>query len=220
MRMQRGVGDIIAGVIPIYPNVVITAGQAAAMQATTQGDATGMGRLGCTNPLMCSGSAWNTNEPTRGRDIDYAIVGLNGVGDFVPAQFTVPENPIARGGGSNLAGLGCQNGILNGLRGLRGLGAFDTSSLSNFVTSVESGSSTDPIFGITLPNWAWLGGGVLLAAALLGGKSGGAFGRKRNPRRKANPRRRNVQKGFYNQTGFHPLRSSRDYDPDRAGDDY
>ena len=33
-------------------------------------------------------------------------------------------------------------------------------------------------------------------------------------------RKRNVAMGFYDATGFHPLRSSPDYDPDRAGDDY
>jgi hypothetical protein len=31
---------------------------------------------------------------------------------------------------------------------------------------------------------------------------------------------KNVAAGFYNATGFHPIRSSSDYDPDRAGDDY
>lgn len=35
---------------------------------------------------------------------------------------------------------------------------------------------------------------------------------------RSNPR--NVQAGFYDATGFHPLRASSDYDPDRAGDDY
>lgn len=36
----------------------------------------------------------------------------------------------------------------------------------------------------------------------------------------ANPGRvRNVE-GFYDATGFHPIRSASDYDPDRAGDDY
>jgi hypothetical protein len=29
---------------------------------------------------------------------------------------------------------------------------------------------------------------------------------------------KNVAQGFYNSTGFHPIRSSWDYDPDRAGD--
>lgn len=33
-------------------------------------------------------------------------------------------------------------------------------------------------------------------------------------------RRRNVQAGYYDKTGFHPLRRSKDYDADRAGDDY
>jgi len=31
---------------------------------------------------------------------------------------------------------------------------------------------------------------------------------------------KNVERGFYDATGFHPIRSSRDYDPDRAGDEY
>jgi hypothetical protein len=35
-----------------------------------------------------------------------------------------------------------------------------------------------------------------------------------------NKSKRNVERGFYNATGFHPLRRSRDYDPDRSGDDY
>lgn len=32
--------------------------------------------------------------------------------------------------------------------------------------------------------------------------------------------RKNVEAGFWNATGFHPIRSSRDYDADRAGDEY
>ena len=31
---------------------------------------------------------------------------------------------------------------------------------------------------------------------------------------------KNIAAGFYNATGFHPIRSSADYDPDRAGDSY
>lgn len=34
------------------------------------------------------------------------------------------------------------------------------------------------------------------------------------------PLRKNVAQGFYDGTGFHPIRSSRDYDPERAGDEY
>lgn len=32
--------------------------------------------------------------------------------------------------------------------------------------------------------------------------------------------KRNIAAGYYDSTGFHPIRSSPDYDPDRAGDDY
>ena len=32
--------------------------------------------------------------------------------------------------------------------------------------------------------------------------------------------KRNVAMGFYDLSGFHPLRRSADYDPDRAGDEY
>jgi len=31
---------------------------------------------------------------------------------------------------------------------------------------------------------------------------------------------KNIAAGFYDSTGFHPVRSSADYDPDRAGDSY
>lgn len=31
---------------------------------------------------------------------------------------------------------------------------------------------------------------------------------------------KNISQGFYDATGFHPIRKSGDYDPDRAGDDY
>lgn len=31
---------------------------------------------------------------------------------------------------------------------------------------------------------------------------------------------KNVAAGFYDATGFHPIRSSGDYDPERAGDEY
>lgn len=34
------------------------------------------------------------------------------------------------------------------------------------------------------------------------------------------PVRRNVAQGYYDATGFHPIRASKDYDPDRAGDEY
>ena len=34
------------------------------------------------------------------------------------------------------------------------------------------------------------------------------------------PRLLNISQGFYDASGFHPIRSSSDYDPDRAGDEY
>ena len=33
-------------------------------------------------------------------------------------------------------------------------------------------------------------------------------------------KRKNIEAGYYDQHGFHPIRWSKDYDPDRAGDDY
>lgn len=84
---------------------------------------------------------------------------LSGIGDFMDATFTVPQNPIMAGSS--------MNGMLNGLAALRGMGAIDTTSLSNFVTSVESGSSA--VFGYTLPNWALVGGGLLALFMLSGG---------------------------------------------------
>jgi len=166
MSVWRSLSGQVPAVIPIYPNAVVTPEMAAAMYAATgqDGGMNGMGRLGrlgCTDPMICAGSAW-AGAPLRGADVDYGIVGLNGVGDFVDASFPVPQNPIVPG----LAGMrGMSNGILNGLAGLRGLGAIDTSSLANFMTSVESGSST--LLGVTLPNYVWLGGGALLIAALM-----------------------------------------------------
>jgi hypothetical protein len=57
---------------------------------------------------------------------------------------------------------------------------------------------------------------------------GRAIGAASNPRRRAarrrksNPsgrrRRRNIAEGFYNATGFHPIRASYDYSPRRAGE--
>lgn len=187
-------GSIVPAVIPIAPDPVVVAGMAqqaafeAALEAassTTSKGVSGM-RLGCTAQGLCADQAYN-GMPMRGRDVDYGIVGLaGGIGDFVSALFSVPQNPIVPG----MAGMGdfvpgsfavpqnpisTGNGIVNGLAGLRGLGAIDTSSLANFMTSVESGTTT--LFGIAIPNWALVGGG---AALLFMAVSGGATtGRRR-----------------------------------------
>lgn len=39
-------------------------------------------------------------------------------------------------------------------------------------------------------------------------------------RYRANPFRRNIKMGFYDATGFHPVRASSDYDPDRVDELY
>lgn len=39
-------------------------------------------------------------------------------------------------------------------------------------------------------------------------------------RYRSNPFRRNIKRGFYDATGFHPVRSSPDYDPDRVDELY
>jgi hypothetical protein len=57
--------------------------------------------------------------------------------------------------------------------------------------------------------WAWVVIGIVVYAVATNDES---------PRKRNSPRR-NVAQGFFDQTGFHPIRSSADYDPDRAGDD-
>ena len=85
MRMLTGMGGQVPAVEQIYPNPVVTPAQAAAMYAATSSDGgSGMSGLGCTNPMICNSRAW-AGDPTRGADVDYAIVGLNGMGDFAPA---------------------------------------------------------------------------------------------------------------------------------------
>lgn len=179
--LTSGLNGQVPAVEMIYPNPIITPEMAAAMRAATGLDGTGRGNgmgcgcgggcgdsgngMGCVTDMICEGAA-NSGMPMRGRDVSYAIVGLNGVGDFAPASFPVPQNPIVAG----LAGFG-QNGIGNALAGLRGLNAFDLSSMQNFVTSAETGSST--LLGVTLPNWAWLLGGAAIVAAMAGGRARG-----------------------------------------------
>jgi hypothetical protein len=66
--------------------------------------------------------------------------------------------------------------------------------------------------------WAWVVIGIVVYAVATNGD--GSENDSASPRRRrSNGRRRNVAQGFFDQTGFHPIRSSADYDPDRAGDD-
>jgi hypothetical protein len=63
--------------------------------------------------------------------------------------------------------------------------------------------------------WAWLVIGFIVYQVATSGSDDS----QAQPRRRNSTRRRNVAQGYYDQTGFHPIRSSPDYDPDRAGDD-
>lgn len=164
-----GVGDLVPHLMPIYPNPVITPEMAAEMRARTI--LTGLNGLGCgCNGLGCADCGgecmrglnglgipgtmlWPelAMEQQQGRDVEYTVMGLAGVGDFAPAN--VASQPGITGPFSG----GATNGLLNALKQARGggVGAVDTTSLAAFANSVESGSST--LFGVTLPNWGWAG---------------------------------------------------------------
>jgi hypothetical protein len=155
------IGSIENAVIPIYPNPVRQAQLAriAAQQQAARKAGNNMA-LGCTNVNVC----WDfANAPgnrynQQGRDVLWQNVGLNGLGDFHPARFSVPQNPIRERG----------NGMLNGL------GKLDTSSSANFLASLQN-DSTDVGFG-AYPNW-YYALGALAVLALVGG--GAAKGRRR-----------------------------------------
>lgn len=173
MRLS-GIGDLVLAIEPIYPNPVISSAQIAVMREMTAGSLSGLGcdceggnmtlsgigRLGLMPNVMWPELDY---EDMQGRDIRYEYTGIAGLGDFVPASYPVPQNPIAAGGGTG-------NGLVNALAGLQGLGAIDLSSASAFVTSVETGTTS--VFGMNVPNWALIGGGVALLF-MVGGKSGG-----------------------------------------------
>lgn len=137
-----------------YPNRVARAASAGG----------GMGMLGCacdeSSAVMESISwrdAWEMNHQTQGRDVDYGYVSLAGLGDWVPASFPLPHNPIT---GDNAL-----------VRSLAGLNGFDVShGVDAFVASMKSGKTFD------LPNWAILAGGAAAAFFLM--QSGGGKGRR------------------------------------------
>lgn len=180
----NGMGDLVPAVIPILPDPVLTPDQVSAMRAATAG---GMGRLGCGDcGGGCGGNGMNNGlgklrrgmgipgvmtfpelafETQQGRDVEYTAVGLAGLGDWLAAD--VGSQP-----GMATALETNTNGLVNALSQARGhgVGAIATDSLSDFVSSVETGSST--LLGITLPNYVWVGGGALLLALLSGAHKG------------------------------------------------
>lgn len=170
---MNGVGDLVPAVIPIAADPVLTPDQVSAMRMATAG---GMGCTDCGGACMRSGIGgmgvpgamlWPelANEAQQGRDVEYTVVGLAGMGDFMPANISTQPGIVGPFGGQ---GTGQTNGIVNALKQARGggVGAVDTSSLSNFVTSVETGSST--LMGVTLPNWAWAGAALLGLSLMTG----------------------------------------------------
>jgi hypothetical protein len=188
------------------------------------------------NPIRDAGTALvpSVQAKALGR-----IVRVPHIAELLPGQFDVPQNPLRDALLSSSVvktqstkGMGCI-GCGAGMDGLGSMGDL-SSTMSSF-----TGWLTTPLFtvaGIGVPPWmlgvAGVGAYMLLAP---GGKEyrqqsralrsqhrgyrrlGRAIGRASNPRRRAR-RRKNVAEGFYNATGFHPIRASYDYSPGRAGE--
>ena len=153
-----------AGISVLRPSRVLSAVDRAA------GDGGGMGCAGCGG--ACGGgmgcvdhgvqqeigwrNAWLRGNDTQGRDVSYAAVDLAGLGDFAPASFPVPHNPLV------------QNALARSLAGLNG---FDTGSVDEFVKSVKDGQT----WGVS--NLVLVGGAAALLLFLGGGAAG--VGRRR-----------------------------------------
>jgi hypothetical protein len=158
MTLSKGMGSIVPSPVYIAPDPIVASWQAmdAAATAAAAKAAKGgsMSGLGCTAPgdvCWAWASAYNAPYNWQGRDVLWQNEGLAGVGDFTPAAFRLPENPIS----GNAIG-----------RQLAGLNGIDVSSLANFETSLMSGTS----FG--LPNLLVVGGAVVLFMMLSGGGGG------------------------------------------------
>ena len=173
------------------------------------------------------------------------VIQIRRLGDLVAASFVVPQNPIvdalknsmAKAGMSGCGGLGCGCagfGCDGGAEfySLNGLGQLDTSSLSNFISSVPTWAQ-EPSMIASIPNWAFYGGLAVGAYMIFmpggkeyRGKARALRSQYRGYRRfgqtlaAQNPRRRNesISEGYYNRTGFHPIRSADDYDPEAVGE--
>lgn len=112
-------------------------------------------------------------------------------------------------------------------KGLSGLGATPaTDAFSQWLTA-NGGTpgawlaDQTTLMGFTMPMWGWLAGGAAVAYVLMDlGQKGHAGSKRLAARYAQNPRRRNVAQGYYDGTGFHPIRSSFDYDPDRVDESY
>ncbi len=150
---RTGMGAIVPAVVPIYPDPVVAAAARQGMGCPGDG---GLFGAGLENVGWREGMS-DRYQP-QGRDILWRDVGLSGLGDFAPASFPVPQNPI-----TNPA---VNNALMRGFAGMRGIGAFDTSSFNSFVSSVEHGSTS--VFGNSVANWMLLAGAAVAVVVLTG----------------------------------------------------
>jgi hypothetical protein len=167
-----------AGISVIYPDPVV-------QTLLAQGATPGLGRLGMRSGLGCGNGVgpeipWQDaygGYQLMGKDVDYQAVALSGlgdrmgvqlrvpgnkggIGDWVPAAYSVPENPVMRGYQAMK-----WNALANQLAGLNGI---DTSSFSNFVSSISTGTG-DFIPGVS--DLLVLGGAAVLLVMLASGSS-------------------------------------------------
>jgi hypothetical protein len=159
-----------AGISTIYPDPVVAviglmkANAAAAASKGASGMRAGMGRLGCGNgagQLIPWKDAYGGFQ-LMGRDVNMQGTALSGLGDFAPASFAVPENPIMRG-------YQAVTGNAIG-RNLAGLNAIDTTSVSGFINSIMSGTG-DIVPGVS--DLMVVGGALLLLVLASGGAAKG-----------------------------------------------
>lgn len=196
------------------------------------------------NPIRDAGTALvpSVQAKALGR-----VVRVPHIAELMPASFDIPQNPLRDAllsasvvNTQSTKGMGCV-GCGAGLDGLGSMG--DLSASFNSVTTWL----TAPLFtvaGIGVAPWmlglAGVGAYMLFAPGGSAYRSassqlrsqhrgyrrlGRAIGAASNPRRRAarrrksnSRRRRNIAEGFYNATGFHPIRASYDYSPRRAGE--
>jgi len=93
--------------------------------------------------------------------------------ELMPGAFTVPQNPLRTALGVGKVGCGCSSGGGCGsggqtnytLNGLRGMGQLDTSSVSNFISSVPDWLQEPSTVFPAVSNWL-LFGGLAIAADL------------------------------------------------------
>lgn len=156
--------------------------------------------------------------------------------DLVQASFAVPQNPVRATLKASLAGLrglgcGCGGGCGGGenFYGLNGLGqVLGTDPVSTFLATNLGApgqwlADETTFLSFTMPMWGWIAGGAAVAYVASDLFDKGKSASKRYAGRYAqNPpgRKRNVQQGYYDQTGFHPIRKSTDYNADRVDEYY